>query len=122
MPGAGYRFTKETVARTRRNARNPNRKRTFTPWPGSGRASNFAGDSAAAERSAGQHAHSHRAFRLVNGWVPLEVDHFLRSYNLFAILCSRKGKLGEPSMAAPQVSTMRKTAPTARSNPAAKKA
>jgi hypothetical protein len=31
-----------------------------------GRASNFAGDSAAAERSAGQHAHPHRAFRFGN--------------------------------------------------------
>jgi hypothetical protein len=29
-------------------------------------ASNFAGDSAKAEGSAGQHAHPHRAFRLVN--------------------------------------------------------
>ena len=36
------------------------------PRPERGRASNFAGDSASAERSAGQHAHPHRAFRFVN--------------------------------------------------------
>jgi hypothetical protein len=33
-----------------------------------------------------------------------------------------KGKLGEPSMATPQVKTVRKSAPAARSNPAAKTA
>ena len=36
------------------------------PRPERGRASNFAGDSAEAERSAVQHAHPHRALRLVN--------------------------------------------------------
>ena len=38
----------------------------FTPRLERGRASNFAGDSAKAERSAAQHAHPHRAFRLAN--------------------------------------------------------
>jgi hypothetical protein len=37
-----------------------------TARPERGRASNFAGDSATAKRSAGQHAHPQRAFRLVN--------------------------------------------------------
>jgi len=35
-------------------------------------ASNFAGDSAPAERSAGQHAHPHQAFRLVNRCVSVQ--------------------------------------------------
>ena len=47
-----------------------------------------------------------------------KVDRFLQR---FAILLS-KGKLGEPSMATPQVKTVRKTAPAARSNPATKTA
>jgi len=47
-----------------------------------------------------------------------KVDRFLQR---FAILLS-KSKLGEPSMATPQVKTVRKTAPAARSNPATKTA
>jgi hypothetical protein len=42
------------------------RNRTFTPRLERGRASNFAGDSATAARSAGRHAHPQRAFRPVN--------------------------------------------------------
>jgi len=49
---------------------------------------------------------------------PRKVDRFFQH---FAILLS-KGKLGEPSMATPQVKTVRKSAPAARSNPAAKTA
>ena len=74
----------------------------------------LAGDSARAERSAGQHAHpSGRSASSSHGF-PREVNGFLTR---FAILCGRKGKLGEPPMATPQVKTVRKTAPAARSNP-----
>src|SRR5215469_8423863 len=93
MPGAGYRFTKETVAETRRNERNPNRKGTFTPWPGSGRASNFAGDSAAAERSAGQHTHSHRAVRFVNVRFPLKlIGSCVRATVLLSLLSKTQAR------------------------------
>ena len=61
-----------------------------------------------------------------SGRSALSTDAFLRNVNgfltRFAILCARKGKLGEPSMATRQVKTATKTAPAARSNPIGKTA
>ena len=57
-------------------------------------ASNFAGDSAKAEGSAGQHARtSGRSASSTNAF-PCKVDGFLTR---LAMLCARKGKFGEPS-------------------------
>ena len=50
---------------------------------------------------------------------PRKTDRFLTR---FAILCARKGNLGEPSMATRQVKTVTKTAPAARSKPIRKTA
>jgi len=61
-----------TFARVSGNDEDARRNRTFTPRLERGRASSFAGDSATAERSAGQHAHPHRAFRLVNQCVSVQ--------------------------------------------------
>src|SRR5215469_12976903 len=53
----------------------------------------LSGDSATGERSAGQHAHPQRAFRLVNDAFACKVDGFLTR---FAILCARKASSESP--------------------------
>src|SRR5215467_3345699 len=93
------------------------RLRIFTPRLERGRASNFAGDSATRRDQQGStHIPSGRSASSTNAF-PRKVDGFLTR---FAILCARKGKLGELSMATRQVKTVTKTAPAARSIPAAK--
>ena len=69
------------------------RNRTFTPRLERGRASNFAGDSATAERSAGQDAHPSGLSASSTGAFPRKVNGFLTR---FAILCARKASSESP--------------------------
>src|SRR6516162_3719922 len=65
----------------------------FTPRLERGRASNFAGDSAEAERSAAQHAHPHRRSASSTEAFPHKADGFLPR---LAILCARKASSESP--------------------------
>jgi DNA-binding protein HU-beta len=70
------------------------------------------------DQQASTHSPSGRSASSTDAF-PRKVDGFLTH---FAILCARKGKLGELSMATRQVKTVTKTAPAARSNPIRKTA